>query len=143
MAITALAGPISNFVLAFAALGISSIIYHLAPMGNAALVALCILSNIALLSVGLGIFNLIPIPPLDGSKVLFSFLPDKVYLTILRYERYIMVVVIGLTFAGAFSRPLSWAIFQVIRGLCALVEYPLDVVYLTLDISYLMRILGL
>ena len=142
MALTALAGPVSNLLLAIAALGLSSLIYHLAPLENATLVALCILSNIALLSVGLGIFNLIPISPLDGSKVLFSFLPDKAYRTILRYERYIMVVVVGLTLAGAFSKPLSWAILQGMRGLCALVGYPMEMVYLTLDLSYLAQVLG-
>lgn len=142
MALTALAGPASNFVLALAALGVNSLIFNLFTLSKGALVVMCLLSNIAILSVGLGIFNLIPIPPLDGSKVLFSLLPDKAYRTVLRYERYIMFLVIVLTMAGVLSRPLSWAIFKVMQGMCALVRYPLDVVYLTMDISYLMRVLG-
>ena len=46
------------------------------------------LVNTALLSVGLGLFNLVPIPPLDGSKVLFALLPERAYYTLMRYERY-------------------------------------------------------
>lgn len=140
MAVTALAGPVSNFVLALAALGVSSLVYYNAPLGKGTLVCLCVLSNIAVLSVGLGLFNLIPIPPLDGAKVLFSFLPDRAYAFVLRYERYIMALVVGLTLAGAFSRPLSWAITGVLRGMCALVRYPLNAVLVTSDISYLMRL---
>lgn len=54
-----------------------------------------------LLSVGLGTFNLIPIPPLDGSKVLFSFLPDMAYFKLMYYERYGMLLLLALAFIGA------------------------------------------
>ena len=142
MAITALAGPVSNFVLAFAALLFSSAIYHFSGLGNAALVALCFLSNLALLSTGLGLFNLIPISPLDGSKVLFAFLPDKIYLTILRYEKYVMIAVIALTFLGVFQRPLSFLITWTLRGLCAVTGYPIGALFATLDISSLVQLLS-
>ena len=123
MALTALAGPASNFVLAFLAVGACSLIFHLPAalfdhMGVYVVIAL--LSNVAILSVGLGLFNLIPISPLDGSKVLFSLLPDKTYLTILRYERYVMILVLALTFFGVFSGPLSWLMTRVLGLLCAL-----------------------
>lgn len=142
MAITALAGPLSNFLLALAALALSSLIYHLSHLSNAALVCLCFLSNIAVLSMGLGIFNLIPISPLDGSKVLFSVLPDRVYLTILKYERYVMILVVVLTIAGVFSKPLSWLIIHGLQALCHLVYYPLGAVFLTQDISSLIQLLS-
>lgn len=90
------------------------------------------LSNVAILSVGLGIFNLIPISPLDGSKVLFSFLPDKIYLTILRYERYVMVLVLALTFLGVFSGPLSWLMTQALEAFCALCGFQYGTEYLLL-----------
>ena len=68
MAITALAGPAANFLLATAALGVASLIYHFAPQGTVAAYAIYFFLYMAVLSVGLGIFNLVPIPPLDGSK---------------------------------------------------------------------------
>lgn len=141
MAVTALAGPVSNFVLALLALGLSSVLYHVSTLGNAALVCLCFLSNVAVLSMGLGIFNLIPISPLDGSKVLFAFLPDRIYLTILRYEKYVMILVVILTMAGVFQGPLSRLIFWGLQGFCGLVGYPIQAVFLTQDISSLVRLL--
>ena len=123
MALTALAGPVSNFILAFLAVAVCSLIFHLPAALYDHLpvyVLLAFLSNVAILSVGLGLFNLIPISPLDGSKVLFSLLPDKAYLTILRYERYVMILVLGLTFLGVFSGPLSWLMTRVLDLLCSL-----------------------
>ena len=144
MALTALAGPMSNFILAFAALGLCSLLYHL-PIRNgeagsiAFLVLACFLGNIAILSAGLGLFNLIPIPPLDGSKVLYSVLPDRIYGKILRYERYIMLLVIVLTLSGVFSKPLSWLIEHTLTGLCTLTGYPEDMLYVT---AYILQIIG-
>lgn len=140
MAITALAGPVSNFIMALAALALSSLIYHLTAMGTGWLVCLCLLSNLAVLSVGLGLFNLIPIPPLDGAKVLFSVLPDRGYLTILRYERYVMIALFFLVMSGAVQGPLSQMIVWVLRGLCYLVGYPINALFMTQDISYLARL---
>lgn len=140
MAITALAGPISNFVLAFGALAVSSGLYHFTQLGKGTLVCLSFLSNVALLSVGLGLFNLIPIPPLDGSKVVGAFLPNRVYLTVLRYERYAMLLVVFLTAAGALQKPLSQMIFHVLNALCTLTGYPLEVLLYTQDISLLAQL---
>ena len=100
MALTALAGPAANFLTALAAVGVSSAVFHLAPLGPAAVFVLCFLSNMALLGVGMGLFNLIPLSPLDGSKILFALLPDRIYYTILRYEKYVMGVVILLVPVG-------------------------------------------
>lgn len=105
MAITALAGPVSNFLMAVVTMLICSLVYRLLlPTDSMVLlVVFYFLCNVAILSVGLGLFNLIPISPLDGSKVLFSFLPDRVYYTILRYERHIMFAVIALVFFNALG----------------------------------------
>ena len=78
MAITALAGPISNILLAILFLGISRVIYLYAPYsdGMNTLFNWC-LYTVVPMSVGMGIFNLIPLPPLDGSKVVAVLLPDE------------------------------------------------------------------
>ena len=127
MAITALAGPLSNFVLSFLALGICSIVYHAVPSGTVSAYAILFFSYMAVLSVGLGLFNLIPIPPLDGSKVLFSLLPDKVYLTILKYERFLIVAVVLLAWSGFFGGPLDAAMEGVTGLLCRLVGFPFEI----------------
>ena len=130
MAITALAGPAANFLLALAALKLLSLAYQgilLFGLGAVTTVVLYVmefLAYLAILSVGLGIFNLIPIPPLDGSKVLFSVLPEKAYYTILRYEQYIMGAVLLLAFSGVLSNPLSRVIGWVLRGMCTVTGCP-------------------
>lgn len=78
------------------------------------------LVTLVLLNLGLGLFNLIPIPPLDGSKVLFSILPDRAYLQLMRYERYGMVLLLLLVFFDIGGNTLSNAIsavFQVLWNL--------------------------
>lgn len=68
MAITALAGPLSNFVLALVSLGIGSLLFHFGPANRPVAYLLLFLCQLSVLNVGLGLFNLIPIPPLDGSR---------------------------------------------------------------------------
>lgn len=98
MAITALAGPACNIVLACIALVLYGALFY-PIVQNITLVGeivLRILSTVSYLSVALAIFNLLPISPLDGSKILYSFLPENFYRKILRYERYGMLVLFGL-----------------------------------------------
>ena len=140
MALTALAGPASNFILAFLAVGVSSLVWHLAPFNRITLVVLCFCSNMALLSVGLGLFNMIPISPLDGSKVLYALLPDKAYFTILRYEKYVMGALILLTFLGVFQRPLSFLMLHVLQGFCFVTGMPLDWLLAVQDVSAILNL---
>ena len=114
MAVTALAGPASNFLLALLAMGISKAIYLYAPYTTAwdTVFTFC-LYTLAPLSVGLGLFNLIPIPPLDGSKVLGAFLPDRAYFTWMRYERYGMLALLALSFLGVGDGFISRTILGV------------------------------
>ena len=111
MAVTALAGPVSNFILALLAMGVSKVIYLYAPYNAVwdTLFVFC-LYTLAPLSIGLGLFNLIPIPPLDGSKVLGALLPDRTYFRLMRYERYGMLVLLALSYFGVTSRVISGAI---------------------------------
>lgn len=131
MAMTALAGPVSNLLLAILALALASPLYRFliystigATLWNALLFLFNLLVRVAMLSVGLGLFNLIPIPPLDGSKVLFSLLPDRIYFTILRYERYVMLVLFLLVFSGLLDGPLNVCISHVLYLLCRLTGFP-------------------
>jgi len=102
MALTALAGPMSNFLLAALCIALSRLIDLWAPytvfwdtlFGF-------LVYDVALLSIGLGLFNLIPIPPLDGSKVLAALLPDRAYIKLMRYERYGLLVLLALSYFGA------------------------------------------
>ena len=105
MALTALAGPASNFLLALALMFIASLVQSEWLFG--------FLVNTAILSIGLGLFNLVPIPPLDGSKVLFALLPQKAYYTLMRYERYGMLVLLLLVSLDVGSGALSDAIYRV------------------------------
>lgn len=128
MALTALAGPVSNFLMAFTALGIGSLLYRvaIASEGGGAVFAIVLvfLCYIAVLSVGLGLFNLIPIPPLDGSRVLFSLLPDRLYLRFMHWERYLMLVVIALAYFGFFAGPLNVCMGWALEQLCAVTQFP-------------------
>ena len=75
----------------------------------------------AMLSIGLGVFNLIPIPPLDGSKVLFALLPDRQYRMLLRYERIGILVLWALVFAGVGDSVINKVIFFVFNLFCRVV----------------------
>ena len=112
MALTALAGPVSNFLLALLTLLAARIFCDVAAYSEANQRILDFLLMVALLSIGLGLFNLLPIPPLDGSKVLFAVLPDGAYKQLMRYERYGMLLLFALVFfdvgSSAFSAAIEW-----------------------------------
>ena len=134
MALTALAGPVSNFLLAWAFLLVANgatwlagrLDWSVTPEWVAwGLVYLFeFLINAAVLSVGLGIFNLFPIPPLDGSKVLFSVLPDQAYITLLRYERFGMLLMLAAVWLGWLDRPLTYLITHAVNILARLSFFP-------------------
>lgn len=118
MALTALAGPVSNILLAALAIRMSKVIYlsgYYHPALDAAFM-FC-LYTLAPLSVGLGLFNLLPIPPLDGAKVLGALLPDETYFRTMRYERYGMLALILLSFTGVGGAVINRGIMVVYSGL--------------------------
>lgn len=100
MALVALAGPLSNLIMATLALllgNVAAVVYYSISSDNSVLAFLYLIcSYIAQINVSLAVFNLIPIPPLDGSKILFSFLPSKYYFKIMQYERYVFIVLMVL-----------------------------------------------
>ncbi len=94
MALTGLAGPVSNFLLAAVALFLFGLCYRPLIGSTVGTYGLKLLDTMAYLSIALGLFNLIPFPPLDGSKVLFSFLPPRLYLRLMYLERYGMLLLV-------------------------------------------------
>ena len=124
MAITALAGPLSNFLLALLSLALGSLVLHLGLTSRPAAYVLLFLCQLAVLNVGLGLFNLIPIPPLDGSRVVEMFLPEAAYRWVMRYERFLIVAVVLLAWSGFFGGPLYRAMAWVLQLMCGLTQFP-------------------
>jgi len=129
MALTALAGPASNFLLSLTALGGGTLLLKVWPEQTSAAFSyvLFFLCYIAVLSVGLGLFNLIPIPPLDGSRLMACVLPDRLYYGVMRYERWLLLAVIGLAWFGLLSGPLDFCMGCALEGLCALTRFPFGI----------------
>lgn len=110
MALTALAGPVSNVVLAYAAVVILNFLFFwLDNFGGGwlwtGLVQFFI--YVEIISAGLAVFNVFPIPPLDGSKVLFALLSDRAYEKLMRYEKYGMGLLMLLLITGLIDTPLG------------------------------------
>lgn len=124
MALTALAGPVSNFLLALLLLLIArGEFLRAVTTGSFSGTWFSFLVDTASLSVGLGLFNLVPIPPLDGSKVLAVLLPDRAYNWLMRYERFGMLVLLVVISVGVGSNALSSAIRWTFTLLCRLVGF--------------------
>ena len=113
MALTALAGPVSNLLLALLLMLGASVTASFAPVNAVTVWLFSFLTGTAVLSIGLGLFNLVPIPPLDGSKVLFSLLPERAYYTLMRNERYGMVALLLIVWLDIGGNYLSNAIYNV------------------------------
>ena len=127
MAVTALAGPLSNFLICVFFLFLYGILYYplymLEKWGSFGSQLLEMVSTTAYLSLAMGIFNLLPIPPLDGSKVLYSVLSDRSYYLLMRYERYGMIALWLLVWSGAFGTPLTTAVGWLLKGLMPVTKW--------------------
>ena len=112
MAITSLAGPACNILLGIVALFLYGLLYlplWMHPMGKVGPYVLEMVYLTAYLSVALAVFNLLPIPPLDGSKILFALIPDRAYARLMRYERYGMILLLVLVATRKLGAPLTTA----------------------------------
>lgn len=107
MAITAVAGPLANVVMAFVFNFIAYLAQAVLPNGNFAFAVIWFFYFAAQINAVLAVFNLLPIPPLDGSKVLAAVLPYKTYVKYMQYERYIMIGLIILLFTGILNGVIS------------------------------------
>lgn len=77
-----------------------------------------ITSIIVIVNLALGIFNLVPIPPLDGSKILFSFLPERAFNFILAYEQYsLIILLVFIVFFSDYLAPVLGFLFHLVTGI--------------------------
>ena len=104
MALVAFAGPLSNFLMA----SICGFFYVLTFKLRMPMPIQYFFYFAASVNITLAVFNLIPVPPLDGSKIIAMFLPDRVYYKYMQYERYVMLAVMLLLFLGVFDRPIAF-----------------------------------
>ena len=111
MALTAAAGPISNLLLAW----VAAVLYRVCYRAGNVPILLMLFYYAMVMNLSLAAFNLIPLPPFDGSRIALLFLPQRLYFKVMQYERYIMLAVLLLTFTGLLDRPLS-AIVNVLLG---------------------------
>lgn len=108
MAISALAGPVANILMAWVLMLLYKILVAVFGIANNTMYALVtILIIMVQLNCGLAVFNLLPIPPLDGSRLVTALLPPKLYFKVMQYERYIMIGLFALLWTGVLSRPIS------------------------------------
>ena len=126
MALVALAGPVSNFIQGFVCMllfsGVNAFYFK---SGNEALNYIAIFFFFAAtINVNLGVFNFIPIPPLDGSRIATALLPNKIYFKIMQYERYIMIGLWVLLFTGVLSTPLSMLSSIIISAFAIVTNLP-------------------
>lgn len=129
MALVSIAGPVSNLLMAVLSLSIILVISLLdtgAHAFNFLNVIVEFLFVFAILNIGLAVFNLIPVPPLDGSKILFSLLPRRAYGFILRYERYgmfLLLVLVNVPFFTDFLTYIRESVFNGIITMLAAIFY--------------------
>ena len=129
MALTALAGPLSNVLLAFVAMLLRNILILVIYTRGETMLLLYLLdflAYVAIINAGLAVFNLFPIPPLDGSKILGAFLPWKAWIWVLRYERYGMIAMAVLLLTGLLDAPLNFLRGGLIEALGYLSSFPLQ-----------------
>lgn len=93
MALVALAGPLMNFLLAIFSIIIMAIFLKVNAYSNVLIIIYNFLLYFSVINLGLGLFNLIPIPPLDGSRILGAFLKDDTYEQYMKYERYGFIII--------------------------------------------------
>lgn len=110
MALSAAAGPAANLLLAYVWMICYKIVYYFgyAPESLLWQFFVGVLLTMIQVNITLAVFNLLPVPPLDGSRIFNLLLPARWYFRIMKYERYIMLGLFVFLFFGFLDRPLSF-----------------------------------
>lgn len=106
MAITALAGPVVNLLIAFVSMFLWVAVSR-TDIPYLTEYLFLFFQTLVMYNIQLAVFNLIPVPPLDGSRVLFAFLPSRYYFQIMQYERYVMLIFLAMVYMGVFDVLIS------------------------------------
>ena len=129
MAITALMGPVSNLVAAFVGLLIYYTLWAATPglfRSEFGGYVYTFLNFYIQVNINLAVFNLLPIPPLDGSKIMFTFLPDKAVNFFYQYQMIFFAVLFILIYTGPLTAVLSFLSNNVLYGLDWLARLPFN-----------------
>ncbi|MBE6900529.1 MAG: site-2 protease family protein [Ruminococcaceae bacterium] len=128
MMISSLAGPMSNIGLAF----ISMVLYKLSYIPQYMGISGAFLSTVQMfllymitINITLGVFNLIPIPPLDGSRIATYFLPQRIYFKIMQYENLIFIGLIVALWFGVLDGPINF-VSSTVTGVLDFITRPID-----------------
>lgn len=132
MAITAAAGPLSNLLMAFVSMLLYTLIAIISYKTGLFVSAMSSIASFIILFAQVNlcfmVFNIIPIPPLDGSRVLGLFLPSRAYFKLQQFERYSFLIIIVLSFAGAFDFIIGNGVGVVMRGIINVCNFIIEMV---------------
>ncbi len=128
MMLSSLAGPMSNICLAFLSMVLYKLSYiplYLGFTGAFLSTVQTFLLYMITINITLGVFNLIPIPPLDGSRIATYFLPQHIYFKIMQYENFIFIGLMIALWFGVLDGPINF-VSSAVTGLLDFITRPID-----------------